>query len=69
MKQEGDPQDPEDEEMTGVQLVPWGGGQTSEKGLASSSHGVAAGSTPPPLRAATKEPLFLSEHLSLARLG
>lgn len=55
--------------MTGFQLVPLGGGQTSEKGLASSSHGVAAGSTPPPLRAATKEPLFLSEHLFLARLG
>lgn len=45
-----------------------GGGQTSE-GLASSSHGVAAGSTPPPLRATTKGPLFLPEHLFLARLG
>lgn len=55
--------------MTGFRLVPWGGGQTSNKGSASSSHGVAAGSTPPPLSATTKKPLFLSEHLFLARLG
>lgn len=55
-------------EMAGFWLVPWGGGPTSEKSLAS-SHEVAAGSTPPPPRATTKKPLFLSEHLFLARLG
>jgi hypothetical protein len=54
--------------MRGFRLVPWGAGPTSEEVLAS-SHGLAAGSTPPPLRATTKEPLFLSEHLFLARLA